>query len=116
MDETPEELEQIRREADQIDPYKYRRRRRAMAAVGLGMLAAGLVWVVLEAVDKARNPCERVMRYYCGKDPTSVQCKSYQGLRDDSEQEGSGQMRSEIRMQCLTRIERLKADDGIEVP
>jgi hypothetical protein len=116
MDETPEELEQIRREAAQIDPYRYQRRRRAMAAVALGMVGAGVAWVVLEAVDKARNPCERVMSYYCAKDPGSLQCKSYQGMRDDSKTEESGQMRSEIRAQCLTRIERLKADDGIVVP
>lgn len=116
MDETPEQLEQIRQEAEQIDPYRYRNRRRVMAAVALGMLGAGVVWVVLEMVDKARNPCERVASYYCAKDPGGLQCKSYQGLRDDSVNEGSGQMRSEIRAQCVTHIERLAADEGIKVP
>lgn len=115
MDETPEELEQIRREADSIDPYRYRRRRRAMAAIGLGMLAAGVVWVVLEAVDKARNPCERAMSYFCGKDPQSLDCTSYKGLHRDSLEE-SPQMRGNIRHQCATRIERLELDEGIKVP
>ena len=115
MDETPEDLERIRQEAAAIDPYRYRRRRRAMAAVGLGMLAAGLVWVVLEAVDKARNPCERVMNYFCGKDPKSLDCTSYQGLHRDSVEEGP-QMRGNIRHQCATRIQRLEQDDGIKVP
>ena len=47
MDETPEEMDQIRREADQIDVHQYKKRFRAMAAVGLGSLAAGAVWLVL---------------------------------------------------------------------
>ena len=36
MDETPEELERIRQEADKIDPYRYRKRNRAMAAIASG--------------------------------------------------------------------------------
>lgn len=116
MDETPEQLEEIRREAAAIDVYRYRRRRRAMAAVALGMLAAGVVWVVMEAVDKARNPCDRAMRYFCGKDPKSLDCISYQELKKDSEDKSTGQMSGNIRHQCQVRIERLKIDEGVTVP
>ena len=41
MDETPEELEQIRREADAIDVYRYRKRFRFLAAIGLGAADGG---------------------------------------------------------------------------
>ena len=47
MDETPEELERIRREADAIDVHQYQKRFRALKAVGLGAAAAGVVWLVL---------------------------------------------------------------------
>ena len=36
MDETPEELEQIRREADQIDVNHYKKRFRVLKAIALG--------------------------------------------------------------------------------
>ena len=64
MDETPEELERIRREAEAIDVHRYQKRFRAMKAVGLGALAAGLVWLVLLMLDSRRNPCERVQAHY----------------------------------------------------
>ena len=76
MDETPEELDQIRREADQIDVHQYKKRFRAMAAVGLGSLAAGAVWLVLVMVDSRRNPCERVRNHFCKQDPAGMQCQT----------------------------------------
>jgi len=115
MDETPEELARIREEAAQIDPYRYRRRRRMAAAIGLGALGAGLVWVVLEASDRARNPCERVQRYLCGKDPASLACKSYTQMLQESVEENP-QMRGNIRHQCDVKIIRMRDDEGIKVP
>ncbi len=82
MDETPEELEQIRREADAIDVYRYRKRFRFLAAIGLGALMAGLVWLVLVMVDSKRDPCERVRAHFCAQDPQGLQCKSYTNILD----------------------------------
>jgi hypothetical protein len=115
MDETPEELEQIRREAEQIDVYRYRKRFRAMGAVALGALMAGLVALVLRMVDDRRNPCERVRNYFCGQDPKGMQCKNYESVLDMSLHDDSKEMRSNINAQCLSKIERLKEDDKIEV-
>ena len=75
MDETPEELEEIRREADKIDVYRYKKRFRALAAAGLGAVMAGLVWLVLVMLDSRRNPCERVRDHFCKKDPAGTACK-----------------------------------------
>jgi hypothetical protein len=116
MDETPEELERIRREAEQIDPYKHRRRLRALAAVAVGAAAAGAVWVVLEAFDQSRNPCERVRDHLCAQDPRSVQCQSYESVFRESVEDPNPDVRSNIRAQCLTKIKRLKEDEGVEVP
>jgi hypothetical protein len=116
MDETPEELEQIRREAEQIDPYRYRRRNRTLAAIGLGALGAGLVFVVLEAVDSARNPCDRMREYLCKADAKSEDCQSYIGIARDSKEEDSKMARQAILHQCETRIRLLKRDEGIKVP
>jgi hypothetical protein len=115
MDETPEELEKIREEAAKIDPYRYRRRNRALGAVALGALLAGMVFVGLEAFDKARNPCKRVHDHLCKQDPASLNCQAYQALLRESLEEASREMRSSIRHQCATKIARLK-EDGIEVP
>jgi hypothetical protein len=114
-DYTPEELARIQEEAAQIDPYRYRRRKRAAAAVLLGALGAGLVWVVLEGVDKARNPCQRVERYLCGKDAASLACQGAQAMLRESVDEGA-QMRSNMRHQCEMKIVRLKEDEGVVVP
>lgn len=115
MDETPEELERIREEAGKIDPYRYRKRNRALAAVAVGALLAGIVFVGLEAFDKGRNPCQRVHDHYCKQDRASLNCQAYQGLLRESVEETSREMRSSIRQQCATKITRLQ-EDGIEVP
>jgi len=115
MDETPEELEQIRREAEQIDVHHYRKRFRALAAIALGAAMAGLVALVMWMVDSKRNPCERVRDHYCKQDPASLACKSYAGILDESLHDESAAMRSNIKAQCLSKIERLKEDDGVTV-
>jgi hypothetical protein len=115
MDETPEELEQIRREAEQIDPHKYRRRYRAMMTLLAVAFCAGVVWVAVRMAVASRNPCERVRNYYCRKAPHPVACNSYQSLLKESVEDDSPKMRSVIRDQCLTKINRLKDEDGITV-
>ena len=115
MDETPEELEQIRREADKIDVYRYKKRFRAMAAIALGFLAAGAVEAVYFMVQSKRNPCERVRDHLCKHDPNGLQCKSYKDIVDESLHDSNPEMRANIKGQCLSKIERLKEDDGIEV-
>src|SRR5687768_18566132 len=115
MDETPEELEQIRREAAQIDPYQYRKRRRLMFAFLLGTAGAGLIWGILELKDRARNPCERLRDHFCQLTPGGVNCTAYQGLMKESVEDESAKMRSTIREQCVRKIDRLAADDGVKV-
>jgi hypothetical protein len=115
MDETPEELEQIRREADQIDVYKYRRRFRTLKAIGLGAFMAGVIAVAMWMVDSRRNPCQRVRDHFCRQDAGGIQCKSYQGILDESMHDDSPAMRGNIKAQCQTKIDRLKEDDGVEV-
>ena len=111
MDETPEEMEQIRREADAIDVYRYRRRFRFLAAIGLGAVMAGLVWLVLVMIDSKRDPCERVRAHFCAQDPQGLPCKSYTNILDGE----SNEMRANIRAQCQSKIERLKEEDKIDV-
>jgi hypothetical protein len=115
MDETPEELEQIRREAEAIDPHKYRRRYRVLMtllAVGFCTLTG---WVAVRMAAASRNPCERVREYYCREAPDRAKCDSYQIILKESVQDESARMRGVIRDQCLTKINRLKAEDGITV-
>jgi len=114
MDETPEELEQIRREAEQIDPYKYRKRSRRIAAIALGALGAGAVWGVLELIDMRRNPCERLRDHYC-RQAGDPRCTTYQQIFKESVDDESNKMRSMIRSQCETKIKRLKDEDGVRV-
>ena len=115
MDETPEELEQIRREAEQIDVHQYRRRFRFLAAIALGGLMAGLVALVMWMVDSKRNPCERVRDHFCKQDPAGIACKSYASILDESLHDESADMRANIKAQCLSKIDRLKEDDGVTV-
>jgi hypothetical protein len=115
MDETPEEMEQIRRDADKIDVNHYRKRFRALGAIGLGSLAAGTVWLVLIMLDSRRNPCERVRSHFCKKDPSGLQCQSYTGILDESLHDDSAGMRANIKAQCQSKIDRLKEEDGVDV-
>src|ERR1700690_2458412 len=84
MDETPEEMDQIRREAGEIDVYRYRNRFRFLRAIGVGALMAGLVWLILTMLDSRRNPCERVRDHFCKKDPAGIQCTSYREIMEES--------------------------------
>jgi hypothetical protein len=116
MDETPEELEQIRQEAAAIDVHRYQKRFRAMKAVGFGAAAAGLVWLVLIMVDSRRNPCERVRAYFCRQQGSSgMDCRMYTEIQKESVEDKSPKMRQTIRAQCVTKIERLKDEDNIVV-
>jgi hypothetical protein len=115
MDETPEQLEQIRREAEQIDVHQYRKRFRFLAAIALGAAMAGLVALILWMVDSKRNPCERVRDHFCKQDPASADCKSRNLVLDMSLHDENPEMRANIKAQCLTKIERLKEEDGISV-
>ena len=115
MDETPEELEQIRREAEMIDVHQYRKRFRTIKAILLGAALAGLTWLVMIMADSRRNPCERVRNYFCKADPGGPECKSYQVVLHESEDEGPT-MRANIRAQCQTKIATLLEDRGVKVP
>jgi hypothetical protein len=117
MDETPEDLERIRREAEEIDVHQYQRRFRALKAIGLGAAAAGLVWLVMIMVDSRRNPCERVRDHLCrASTKTPAECKMYGDIVKESVEDDSPAMRQSIRSQCQTKIERLKSEDGVTVP
>ena len=78
MDETPEELEQIKREAEAIDPHKYRRRYRVLMTLVAVAFCTGAVWVAIRMAEASRNPCERVRNHYCRKAPDQAKCDSYQ--------------------------------------
>jgi hypothetical protein len=115
MDETPEELDAIRREADKIDVHQYRKRFRFLGALALGAAMAGLVALILWMLDSKRNPCERVRDHFCKQDAAGLQCKSYEGILDESLHDESAKMRANIKAQCMSKIERLKEEDGVEV-
>ncbi len=63
----------------------------------------------------SRNPCERVRDYFCRKAPDPMKCDSYQGVYKESVEDKSPKMRGVIRDQCLTKINRMKDEDGITV-
>jgi hypothetical protein len=115
MDETPEEMEQIRREAETIDPNRYRRRHRIVVTVLAVAFCAAVVWVAVKMAVASRNPCERVRDYFCRPVVDATKCNSYQSIFKESVEDESPQMRSMIRDQCLTKIDRLKQEDGITV-
>ena len=116
MDETPEELEQIKREAERIDPHKYRRRYRALMTLVALVFCGAAVWVALRMADAGRNPCERVRDYYCKQVGDVAKCDTYHITYKESVEDESSRMRGVIRDQCLTKITRLKEEDGITVP
>ena len=76
---------------------------------------AGLVALVMWMVDSKRNPCERVRDHFCKQDPAGIACKTYGGILDESLHDENPQMRANIKAQCLSKIERLKEEDGITV-
>ena len=116
MDESPEELERIRVEADAIDVHQYQKRFRALKAVGLGAAGAGLVWLILILLDSRRNPCQRVRDHLCRAEGAgAVACRTYETILKESEEDASAAMRQSIRAQCQTKIERLKEEDGVIV-
>jgi hypothetical protein len=115
MDETPEELAQIKKEAEAIDLHKYRRRYRVlMTLVAIGFCSA-VTWVAVTMAVAGRNPCERVRDHFCRKDAKGIDCNNYQLIFKDSVEEESPKMRGNIREQCLTKINRLRDEDGIVV-
>ena len=115
MDETPEELDQIRREAATIDPHKYRRRYRLIMALLAVAFCAAVSWVAIRMAVASRNPCERVRDYFCKKALDVTKCDSYQSVYKESVEDQSPKMRGVIRDQCLTKINRMKDEDGITV-
>jgi hypothetical protein len=114
LEDMDEELARARKEAGEVDVYKYRRRFRFLKAILLGAALAGLTSLILTMVDAQKNPCERVRNHLCKQDPAGLQCKSYQGIVDDSVNDKSAEMRSNIRAQCVTKLERLK-EEGVDV-
>ena len=85
MDETPEELAEIKREAERIDPHKYRRRYRVLMTLVALAFCVAVAWVAITMADAGRNPCERVRDYYCKQAGDAAKCDSYhavyQGIR-----------------------------------
>ncbi len=117
MDETPEELEQIRAEAAAIDVHKYRKRRRAMVVGLVSLAGVGICWLAITMADAGRNPCQRVRDYFCGAKATdAAKCRSYHGILKESVEDPSPAMRGMIREQCLTKINRMKEEDNVVVP
>jgi hypothetical protein len=116
LEDMDEELAKARREADGVDIYRYRRRFRIFKAILLGAALAGLTSLIMAMVDGKRNPCERVRDYLCKKDPAGLQCKSYETIVDESVHDSAAEMRSQIRAQCLSKIERLNEEEGVKVP
>jgi hypothetical protein len=115
LEDMDEELDRIRRDAAGVDIYKHRRRYRLFKAILLGAALAGLTALVMAMVDGRRNPCERVRDYLCHKDPAGLQCKAYAAIVDESVHDSSGEMRSQIREQCQSKIARLKEEESVEV-
>jgi len=113
MDETPEEMEEIRREAAAIDTNKYRRRYRLIVGSLVSLLFFGVGYAAISMAKAGRNPCERVRAYYCKKSPDPAKCIAYDGIFKESEQDDSAKMRSMIRDQCVTKIDRMKTEEGI---
>lgn len=114
LEDMDEELARARGEADQVDVYKYRRRFRLFKAILLGAALAGLTSLVMAMIDGQKNPCLVVRNYLCKSDPNGLNCKSYEGLLEDSKHDPSAEMRSNLKAQCQTKLERLK-EEGVEL-
>jgi len=110
------DFELLQKEAAQIDTHKYSRRSRAISAILLGAFLAGLTWLVLEMIDQRRNPCARVVDYLCAQDPEASACRLFQSVLRDSNESESAKMRSQIRSECVRKIERLEEEEGVVVP
>ena len=115
MDETPEELEQIRREAAEIDVNHYKKRFRVLKVIALVSLAIGVGELGYIMNNSRRNPCQRVRDHFCGQDPKGIQCQTYAEILDESLHDGNSAMRANIKAQCQSKIDRLKDEDGVEV-
>ena len=115
MDETPEEMQQIRADAAKIDPYRYRRRIRRIVAVLVFVAGGGVCWLAVNMAVASRNPCERVRDHFCRQAVDRAKCDSYQEIFRESVEDDSPAMRSMIRDQCVTKINRMKDEDGITV-
>ena len=116
MDETPEELEEIRRQAEKIDTNKYGRRYRFLMTLVLAVFLTAVVWVAVHMAVASRNPCERLRDYLCRKAPLdAVKCNTYQVIYKESVEDQNARMRGVIRDQCLTKINRLHDEDGVTV-
>jgi cytochrome c553 len=115
MDETPEELAEIKREAERIDPHKYRRRYRVLMTLVALAFCVAVAWVAITMAEAGRNPCERVRDYYCKQAGDAAKCDSYHAVYQESVKDESPKMRGVIRDQCVTKINRLKEEEGITV-
>ena len=115
MDETPEELEQIRREAEQIDVNQYKKRFRVLKVIALVSVAIGVGELAFIMNSSRRNPCQRVRDHFCRQDPKGIQCQTYAGILDESLHDESPAMRANIKAQCQSKIDRLKEEDGVDV-
>ena len=80
---------------------------------GLDGLGAGRPAVKMTVAS--RNPCERVRNHFCRVAVDPVRCQNYQEILRESVQDESSAMRSMIRDQCVTKINRMKEEDGITV-
>ena len=66
-------------------------------------------------LDQRRNPCERLQVYVCAQD-SGIQCTMYTDILRESVEDGSKEMRGQIRSQCLTRINHLMEEEGAKIP
>ena len=115
MDETPEELEQIRREADQIDVHQYKKRFRALAAIGLGSLAAGAVWLVLVMIDSRRTPASGCATTSATRTPPACSARPTRASSTSRCTTTAPPCAPTSSAQCQSKIDRLKEEDGVEV-
>jgi hypothetical protein len=117
LEDMDEELARARRQkdGDDVDIYKHRRRYRMFKAILLGASLAGLTWLVLAMIDGGANPCEKVRTYLCKQDAAGLPCKSYETIVDESKNDSSPEMRSNVRSQCEQKIQRLKEEEGVDL-